>query len=174
MLRSRRAARRGASRPLVGDPELAAPGPHSAIDPEDFLEFVREYEERTGEKVTPEPMGRSRGRPLTGAESQAFERRLAERYNDPTVAYHLARLAVRLGPRYRDDVVDLSPQFLDAWWDRFFREEACWRMTGEMSVGIVFVESSRRGGPSFSTSETSFSKRGAHWSDSRRVLTAAR
>ena len=135
------------------DPELAEPGPHSAIDPEDFLEFVREYEERTGEKVAPEQKGSARRRPLTGEEFQEFERRLAERYDDPTAAYHLARLAVRLGPRYRDYVVDLSPEFLDAWWDRFFPEEACWRMTGEMSVGIVFVESSRRGGPSFSTSE---------------------
>src|SRR6188472_584667 len=41
-----------------GDPELAEPGPHSVVDPEDFLEFVREYEQRTGQKVAPEPKGR--------------------------------------------------------------------------------------------------------------------
>lgn len=135
------------------DPEFAAPGPHSAIDPEDFLDFLREYEERTGEKSAPEPTEPSSGWPPTGAEFQEFERRLLERYNDPTIAYHLARLAVRLGPRFRDYFFDLSKEFIDAWWDRFFSEPGCWRMTGEMSVGIVFVESSRHGGPTFSTSE---------------------
>ncbi len=134
------------------DPKLDAPGPYSAVEPEEFLEFVREYEDRTGERVATKANEKSEG-PPRGAEFGRFERRLADRYEDPSVAYHLARLAARLGSPYWEYVLDLSPEFIQAWWDRFFREEDCWRMTGEQSVGIVVVESSRRDGPTFSTAE---------------------
>lgn len=136
-----------------GDPELDAPAPYTAIDPDEFLDFVKEYEERTGERVLPERKGRARGGQMTAEEFQALERRLAEKHKNPTLAYHLTRLAVRLEPRYRDFVVDLDDALLEALWDRFFREEDCWRLTGEQSVGVVFVESSRRGGPTFGTAE---------------------
>src|SRR5215211_2822169 len=102
-----------------GDPELAAPAPYTAIDPDEFVEFLEEYEKRTGERVAPERKGRSRGGQMTAAEFQEFERRLGERYKNPTLAYHLARMAVRLEPRYRDFVLDLNDALLEALWERF-------------------------------------------------------
>ena len=84
---------------------------------------------------------------------EEFERRLAETLGDETRAYHLARLAARLQPRYRDALLHLPTDLLDQLVDLFLDEAACWEMTGEMSVGIVFVESSLSGGPKFGTSE---------------------
>lgn len=132
-----------------GDPDLAAPGPHTAIDPEDFLDFLKEHDR----KLDDETKGAARRARMTDKELAALERRLEERYEDPTLAYHLARLAARLDPKHRHLVLELDEVLLELLWERFFREEACWRMTGEMSVGIVFVESSRRGGPAFGTAE---------------------
>lgn len=86
---------------------------------------------------------------LDGDEFVEFERELLDIYQDETVAYHLARIAWHLDPRYHDIVVDLPEDFID----RLFREPPCWEMVGENSVGLVFVESSRRGGPTFSTRE---------------------
>ena len=136
-----------------GEPDRAAPGPYTAIDPDDFVDFLAEYEQRTGTRVTPDRKGRSRGGRMSDDDFQALERRLEEKYKDATLAYHLARLAARLEPKYRDLVGELDGDLLEALWERFFREEDCWRMTGEMSVGIVFVESARRGGPTFGTAE---------------------
>ena len=71
----------------------------------------------------------------------------------PTLAYHLARLAWRLGRRYERVLLKLPPDLIAEILEVFFAEAACWKMTGEMAVGIVFVESSRSGGPKFSNSE---------------------
>jgi PLAT/LH2 domain len=138
-----------------GDPELDAPGPFSAIDPEDFFEFLADYERRTGKRVEPKRRGgsgRPRG-PMTGEEVQALERQLAEKYGDETIAYHLARLAARLTPAQRHILEGLDEELIQELLAWFFREEACWRMTGEQAVGIVFVESSRSGGPRFGSTE---------------------
>lgn len=86
---------------------------------------------------------------LTDQEFVEFERRLRDAYDDPTVAYELARIAWYLEPRYHDIVLELPDDFLE----RFFNEPACWEMVGENSVGVVFVESAARGGPTFSTTE---------------------
>jgi hypothetical protein len=136
-----------------GDPDLAAPGPHTAIDPEDFLDFLAEVEQRTGKPLPREGSGRPPAGRMTDKDLEALERRLEKDYGDPTVAYHLARLAARLEPKHRHLVLELDPELLKLLWERFFLEEACWRMTGEISVGLVFVESSRRGGPAFGTTE---------------------
>jgi hypothetical protein len=138
-----------------GEPEVDEPLPYSAIDAEDFERLVSEYEDRTGDRLI-KPGERDDERPqerLTGEEFVDFERRLADRYDNPTLAYHLARLAQRLGPRHRDVLLRLPDELIEELIRRFFREAACWRMTGEMSVGLVFVESSRADGPAFSTSE---------------------
>jgi hypothetical protein len=133
------------------------PLPYTAIDPEDFLALVRRYEEQTEEKVLPAPTAARRGakpeRPMSADEFRRFEKRLADAYENPTLAYHLARLGRRLGRRYERLLLRLPRGLVAEILDVFLLEAACWRMTGEMSVGIVFVESSRSGGPKFSTSE---------------------
>ena len=52
-------------------------------------------------------------------------------------------------------LMDLPDWLIDLIWELTHPEDGCWRMTGEIAVGIVFVESSRRGGPTFGTAERS-------------------
>jgi hypothetical protein len=129
----------------------------SIIDPEDFYEAVREYESRTKQRLAPQPAKsprtRERGSRMIPKEFVDFERDLAKTYKDETIAYHLARLGYRLSPEWRSVLLKLPPDLLDWLWTHFFLEPACWEMTGEMSVGIVFVESSQKDGPKFSNSE---------------------
>jgi hypothetical protein len=142
-----------------GEEERDAPRAYSTIDPEDFFELVNRYQESTGERLLPHEPDRdyrrrpSRKKDFTADEFAAYERRLAERYKDERLAYELARLAVRLGPGYYELVADLPDWLIEAILELFFREAACWRMTGEMSVGLVFVESSQSGGPKFTATE---------------------
>ena len=142
-----------------GSPDLAAPLPYTAIDPEDFFEVVRQYERETGERLRPEEPDQDQSRrdardaPFTPDEFTRYEEELRERYDDERVAYDLARLASRLGPEWYEPIGRLPDWIVDRLKDWFFREAACWRMTGEMSVGLVFVESSKSGGPKFTTSE---------------------
>lgn len=137
----------GFSPPLAG----------SLIDPEDFIAMVAEFERRTEQRLAPPKPKSTRGRadfaPMPTKEFVAFERKLAEVYRDETIAYHLARLGNRLSPEWRNILLKLPKDLLDWLWERFFLESACWEMTGEMSVGIVFVESSRRDGPKFSAAD---------------------
>jgi len=138
---------------------LRAPLSYTAIGPEDFLELVGHWEEHSGRKLLP-PAQRARKRVSTGGQRQMsaeefrrLEKRLADAYDNPTLAYHLARLAARLDRRYESVLLKLPADLLAELVKLFFAEAVCWRMTSEMSVGIVFVESSRSGGPKFSTSE---------------------
>ena len=139
---------------------LKEPLPYTSIDADDFRLLLTQYEERTGRRLLPPtPRGRkdkSAGkaeRPMSAQEFTNFEKRLAAAYENPTLAYHLARLARRLGRRYDTVFLKLPPDLLREILEHFFAEAACWKMTGEMAVGIVFVESSRSGGPKFSASE---------------------
>jgi hypothetical protein len=132
----------------------------SVLDVEDFLEFVAEWERRTGERVIDDgEAGQKRRQPSRERKPMSpkafvdFERRLAETYKDETIGYRLARLGHRLDPAQRDLVFKLPLGLLQELFERFYDEAACWEMTGEISVGIVFVESSRSGGPKFSASE---------------------
>jgi len=149
-----------------GHPDLQSPAPYSAIDADDFLTFLEEYERRTGtsavEPTTEQgPAEQRRGRgaprrpqgPMTPEAFVKYEGDLAERFKDPTTAYHLARLAFNLGPDSYERIRGLRPDFVAELIERFFREAACWELTGEIAVGVVFVESSRRGGPTFGTTE---------------------
>ncbi|MGH2491012.1 MAG: PLAT/LH2 domain-containing protein [Candidatus Limnocylindria bacterium] len=140
------------------DKEVAPPAPYSAIAPEDFLRFMEEYARRTGKAIRPagrqaRPRGKRASKPMGAKEFQAYEKKLADRHKDPSAAYHLSRLAYQLGPEYYDTVARLDPDVVRELITRFFREEGCWELTGEMSVGLVFVESSRSGGPTFGNPE---------------------
>lgn len=137
---------------------LREPLPYTAIGAEDFLALVARYEERTKRRILPaQTTARRKGtravRPMSADAFKKFEKRLADKYKNPTLAYHLARLARRLGRRYEAVLLRLPPELIAEILEIFFGEAACWKMTGEMAVGIVFVESSRSGGPKFSNSE---------------------
>ena len=141
------------------DPEMGALPPYSAIDVEDFRQLVTEYEKQTGEKLL-EPQTKPRkgekrdpAKQMSAKDFVNYEKRLSEIYKDPNLAYHLARLAYRMGPKNYDLMLRIPAALIEALLDRFFGEAACWKMTGEISVGIVFVESSQSGGPKFSNTE---------------------
>jgi hypothetical protein len=149
------------------DPGFDPPAPHSAIGPEEFLSFIEDYEYRTGNKpwqdAEDSPGGEPEDQheqpeeprgPMAPEQFVRYERELAERLGDPTAAYHLARLAWRLGPSYYSSLFDINRDFLEALLAHFFHVEAtCWEMHGEIAVGIVVVESSASDGPKFGASE---------------------
>ena len=86
-----------------------------------------------------------------------FAKRLDIRYDNEQLRHHLELLADRLGPRWYPVLIDLPEGFIY----RFFwpiiilppAEPGCWKMEGEIAVGVVFVESAREGGPVFSASD---------------------
>ncbi len=93
-----------------------------------------------------------------------IEKRLLKIVKDETKVYHLVRLAI-VHPELEETIFNLPQNVID---DLFKKkknvrlgvlkaaaaaEESCWKMNGEISVGVVFVESSRNGGPIFSSTE---------------------
>ena len=134
------------------------PLPYSAIDPAAFLDLVRRVERERDITLLPreddsKDDGAEHPRPMTPKQFVDLERRLRDRYDDETLAYHLARLGWHLKPSHRAVLLELPDWLIDLIWELLHPEDGCWSMTGEMSVGIVFVESSRKGGPRFTASE---------------------
>lgn len=121
--------------------------PHSLYDPEEFkLALLKDLdipEKELLRKI------KKKYRPLDGASFKKYEQRLKEKYKDPTTAYHLARIVFYLDPAYQEVFLNLSESLLDF----FFAEPACWKMENEISVGVVFVESSQQNGPTFTSNE---------------------
>jgi hypothetical protein len=133
-----------------GHEDLGEPMPYTQIAPEDFLQRLETYERETGKSLT--QYLNKRTTRFTPQEFVDYEKELGRLYDDPTLAYHLARTAYRLGPEYYELVARLPQDFVGILYD-FFPEADCWRMDGEIAVGIVFVESSRADGPKFGTDE---------------------
>jgi PLAT/LH2 domain len=145
-----------------GSPGLDEPFPYTAIGEEEFKQLVAQYEERTGQSLldtSPKQSKKGKGakrrpnnKPMSSKEFVDYERRLRETYGNANLAYHLSRLALRLGPRFYELMLHLPNDIVKAL-DDFFDEADCWKMNGEIAVGIVFVESSRAGGPKFGNTE---------------------
>jgi hypothetical protein len=90
-----------------------------------------------------------------------IERGLLQRIKNETQAHHLAKFAT-LHPELEEAVTKLPEDVIEDLFNqnaiRRFNldagdlgpdEESCWRMNGQNSVGLVFVESSREDGPTF-------------------------
>ena len=134
------------------------PLPYSEISREYFLEVLHAngFARPLKETNTPEPNNQQTIAEIT--------ERLTESFADNTKVYHLARL-IYANPDLETLIYELNEETVD----ELFRSkkkpaskekpgfagfsEPCWRLLGEISVGIVFVESSRSGGPAFSDSE---------------------
>lgn len=133
--------------------------PYTPVDPEDFKDLLERHGDDTGGrpgKKPRKPTTKKKGERMSAAEFVKLERELADKYNDINFAHDLARLAYRLEPEYRAHLQALSGDLLKLvleYSKGTFGEASCWEMTGEMSVGVVFVESSRSGGPKFGNSE---------------------
>jgi hypothetical protein len=129
--------------------EDKAPGPPAPLyEPEEFkrslLEFLELEEEELKERYQVEkPI------PLEGDAFVEYEERLRKTYDNPTIAYHLARIAFYLKPFYHGVLLELPVEFVDS----FFLERVCWLMENEIAVGVVFVESAGKTGPKFTSSD---------------------
>lgn len=128
--------------------EMDAEAPHTTYDPEEFKRALLKHL-NIDEK---ELLAKYRTKKIVALKNDSFikyERQLEEAYKNPTIAYHLSRMAFHLDPAYQGILLDLPMEFLKF----FFAEPACWKMENEISVGVVFVESSKAGGPKFSASD---------------------
>ncbi len=141
-----------------GDPEREPPGPDSLYDPRHFLELVLErsglgldehLRKAAEEDIDDAFLKRIRTKRRDPELLPDLERLFTERYGDETVGYYLARIAFVLDFKFIRLLWAINAEVIS---DLFF-EVACWKMEGEISVGVVFVESSRSGGPRFTASE---------------------
>ena len=130
-----------------GDKEKEPEPPHTRFDPRDFKRELLKFL-KVDEKELLEKYREKKPRKLEGEVFVDYERALAKRLDNPSRAYELARLAYLLGPEWYRVIAELPLEFVEL----FFLEAACWKLEGEISVGVVFVESSREGGPKFSAS----------------------
>jgi len=132
-----------------GDKERDPEPPHCLYDPDEFRQEILKHL-KVDEKKLLEKYREKKSIPLKGNTFIKYEEKLRNIYDDPTAAYHLARIAYHLEPAYQWVLQELPKDFVKAF---FVLEPACWKMENEISVGVVFVESSRQGGPKFSSSE---------------------
>ena len=122
--------------------------PFTLYEPEEFKQALLKHLKVQEKDLLRKYKAKKRA-PLKGKAFAKYEQRLAEIYKDPTIAYHLARIVYHLDPVYQAVFETLPLSFLQL----FFAEPACWKMENEISVGVVFVESSQPGGPKFSSSD---------------------
>lgn len=135
------------------DEGMAPPREHTLIDPDYFKEQLlgrigRDEDRLIAEYREKEPAPRT----LEGAEFTEYESELASIYGDRTIAYYLARIAKSLPPYFQYAILE----YVDYIWDFFrwlFAEPSCWKLENEISVGVVFVESSQAGGPTFTAAD---------------------
>jgi len=126
------------------------PLPFVLYEPEDFKRIIEEKLEISEAQLLKE--AKKSRRKLARLNEKTFpkyERKLEKIFKDPTTAYHLARIAYKLPPVYYNVIETLAYDFVAV----LLAEVSCWKMENEISVGVVFVESSRPNGPTFSSSE---------------------
>ncbi len=152
--RKKRQADRGTS---WGADDRAPHQPTPPIEPEAVIDKLRERFGTDDPKQILEQIGDKRRTRLK--ELPPIRDR-----NSETLAYLRERFADRLKDENLIHKTALTCFFLEPLWIQVFLvlditiilwvlEVECWKMEGEIAVGVVFVESSRSGGPRFSASE---------------------
>lgn len=153
-----------------GSDKFEQEGPPTRIHPDEFRELVlkelgvsekellEKYRaEHPNDRIEPDqrPKEDDSEPRIRGEEFIKYEHRLGERLKDIDLAYEGARVAYHLGPEWMGIVLWLDPEVIIAILRRLFElaEAECWKLEGKIAVGVVFVESSRRGGPTFTTSQ---------------------
>jgi hypothetical protein len=143
------------------------PRPHTDISGSFFLKTLQEKRANDSALPTTKRKGFS---PARSKKSYAtIYAQLLTKLKDPTKVYHLARLAI-IRPDLEATILampksEVNELFEASRTDRAnlgfapeaaaaaAPEAACWRLDGEISVGVVFVESSKTGGPTFSSAD---------------------
>ncbi|HSB92008.1 MAG TPA: hypothetical protein VLC28_02775, partial [Flavitalea sp.] len=138
------------------------PRPHSELSKDFFLKTLRERGIRETDSPRLRDMRFSKDRVRDSF--SGIESRLMDKVNDPTKVYHLSRLAI-VHPELEETIMNLPDDVItdllkvnkservNLGAESRGPEEACWKMNGEISVGVIFVESSQMGGPTFSSTE---------------------
>ncbi len=129
-----------------GDPGKLPPGPAAAMDPERFKDLLLAQLKTDERKVRRKFKGKQRRR-LTGAAFAKLEKDLSKRVGT-AVAHFVANIVYYLDPMYTPVVEGTPGQVLKG----LCASSACRKMEGEVSVGVVFVQSTRAG-LTFSSSE---------------------
>lgn len=136
------------------DDEKEQPVPFSVYDPDFFKEKLLKHLGISEKELIKRSKGKNLKR-ISGKTFIEFERNLADKYKNQTIAYHLTRIAYHLDPIYYELLERLPKDFLKNFFQLAPEEPSCWKLENEISVGVVFVESSKSGGPKFSSSERS-------------------
>ena len=131
-----------------GHKDLGEPLPYSKYDEEKLKTLLEAYIKEHGPKTKDKRPVKVTDKHLKEAES-----RFARFSKDPATYYNLKTLYARLSSHYKIMIAEINWELLKAILEALLREEVCWKMHGEIAVGIVFVESSRRGGPKFGDTE---------------------
>jgi hypothetical protein len=141
-----------------GSKRIPAPAPFTPIDVWKLERRVAQFVTQQGKRRPSKPLsGKRRLNPekLTPEDRVWLEKTYRERLKDETLAYRLVRTLPHLSLAARKLFLDLS------WLDDLLKllaeliaEDECWEMHGEISIGLVIVESSKSGGPKFSASKT--------------------
>ena len=134
----------------------AAPWPHVPIELPDFERLLEQLRPDVKIRLPRKTRGKGRAtKRMSSTEFKAYEAQLRRKYKDERLAYGLARLAFRYGPEFKSFFLSLPPTLLEILIARLRGAVggSCLEMTGRFAVGLVFVESSRSGGPKFSASE---------------------
>jgi hypothetical protein len=138
------------------------PRPHSELSKDFFLKTLQDRGIR--ERELPGERGMRYNKDRVRSSFRGIEGRLMDKLNDATKVYHLSRLAI-VYPELEETILNLPDDVIidllkvnksdraNLGAESRGPEESCWKMNGEISVGVVFVESSQVGGPTFTATE---------------------
>ncbi len=133
-----------------GDKELQEPAPFSKYGVDELQTLIEKHVDpgfikKIDLKKTADP----------AEDNRAIEKRFQEFSKDPTELMHLRNLWYRLDMKTKRVLVDYDFKVILEILRLLLLEAVCWKMNGEIAVGIVFIESSLDNGPKFGNTERS-------------------
>ncbi|HET9057270.1 MAG TPA: PLAT/LH2 domain-containing protein [Chitinophagaceae bacterium] len=123
---------------------LYPPKPYSRIDTEKLKKLLDPYLKKEWRRI-------KTNKELLRRFDELFEKNIKTK----EFAYHLKNLKYHLDPSYIYALLTIPWAIIIKILEAIEEdtEDVCWKMSGEVSVGLVFVESSLKDGPKFSDSE---------------------
>lgn len=140
-----------------GAKDYKEPAPYAVIDPDELIALATENRKRKKLSIDPrniKPEIQFRSTILSPAELEEARQYFKRYVKRDKYAYQLTQIFYRA--KKADRIFFLNPEWLAEILDILLHaiageEPSCLKMHGRNSVGIVFVESSRRDGPKFSS-----------------------
>lgn len=141
-----------------GDPKRKEPAPYIEVEVADFEQYLQELirSRNISVKTVKPKLKLDSGKP-SAPQFRKLRQFIHTYVPLETDADILARIFYKVNPKLQQMFLD--PDLLDLLWEALKgarkgadAEDSCWKMHGKMSVGLVFVESSKSGGPKFTDS----------------------